>query len=84
MKKIALLLLAAIPVMGGEPLPKFGFADQLIAPVRIHLLQTPGELNLTTTLEPKDITRTSQSMYLVGFFGLIIAFAVIYVRGSLI
>ena len=57
MKKIALLLLAAIPVMGGEPLPKFGFADQLIAPVRIHLLQTPGELNLTTTLTEKDIHR---------------------------
>lgn len=35
-------------------------------------------------IEPKDITRTIQSMYLVGFFGLIIAFAVIYVRGSLV
>ena len=57
MKKIVLLLLAAIPAWGDEPLPKFGFADQLVAPVRIHLLQTPGELNLTTTLTEKDIHR---------------------------
>ena len=35
-------------------------------------------------IEPKDITRTIQSMYVVAFFGLIIAFAVIYVRGSLV
>ncbi len=34
-------------------------------------------------VEPKDITRTIQSMYLVGLFGLAIAFAVIYARGSI-
>ena len=34
-------------------------------------------------LEPKDITRTVQSMYLVAFFGLVIAMAVVYVRSSI-
>ncbi|NQW23776.1 MAG: cobalamin biosynthesis protein CobD [SAR202 cluster bacterium] len=34
-------------------------------------------------LEPQDITRTIQSMYLVGAFGLAIAFAIIYVRHSI-
>ena len=34
-------------------------------------------------LEPKDITRAVQSMYLVAFFGLAIALAVTYVRGSI-
>ena len=57
MKKYALLLCLASATLAVEPLPKFGFADHLIAPVRIHLLQTPGELNLTTTLTEKDIHR---------------------------
>ncbi|MQG33642.1 MAG: cobalamin biosynthesis protein CobD [SAR202 cluster bacterium] len=35
-------------------------------------------------LEPQDITRTIQSMYLVGAFGLAIALAVIYLRGSIL
>ena len=34
-------------------------------------------------VEPKDITRTVQSMYLVAFWGLGIALAVIYIRGSI-
>ena len=34
-------------------------------------------------LEPKDITRTVQSMYLVALFGLAIALAVTYARGSI-
>ncbi|MEE8465533.1 MAG: adenosylcobinamide-phosphate synthase CbiB [Dehalococcoidia bacterium] len=34
-------------------------------------------------LEPQDITRTIQSMYLVAFFGLVISLAVAYARGSL-
>ena len=33
-------------------------------------------------VEPKDITRTVQSMYLVAFLGLGISLAVIYIRGS--
>ncbi|MDA1128469.1 MAG: adenosylcobinamide-phosphate synthase CbiB [Chloroflexi bacterium] len=33
-------------------------------------------------VEPKDITRTIQSMYLVALFGLVIAFAITYTRGS--
>ncbi len=40
-----------------EQLPKFGFKDQLVAPVRIHLLKAKGEPNLTTTLSEKDIQR---------------------------
>ena len=34
-------------------------------------------------LEPQDITRTIQSMYLVAVFGLAIAFAVVYARGTI-
>lgn len=34
-------------------------------------------------IEPKDIGRAVQSMYLVAFFGLTIALAVTYVRGSI-
>jgi hypothetical protein len=37
--------------------PQSEFKGYLVAPVRIHLLVTKGELNLTTTLEEKDITR---------------------------
>jgi hypothetical protein len=37
--------------------PQTEFAEYLVAPVRVHLLVTKGELNLTTTLEAKDITR---------------------------
>ena len=57
MKKFALLLATILPAAAEEQLPKFGFAEQYIIPVRIHLLQTPGELNLTTTLTEKDIHR---------------------------
>jgi len=35
-------------------------------------------------VEPKDITRTVQSMYLVALFGLAIALGVTYVRGSIL
>ncbi|MDA0262898.1 MAG: adenosylcobinamide-phosphate synthase CbiB [Chloroflexi bacterium] len=35
-------------------------------------------------LEPQDIRRAVQSMYLVGFFGVIIALAVVYARGSIL
>ena len=35
-------------------------------------------------IEPKDIGRVIQSMYLVAFFGLVIALAVTYARGSII
>jgi adenosylcobinamide-phosphate synthase len=34
-------------------------------------------------IEPKDITRTVQSMYLVAFFGLVIALTITYARGIL-
>ena len=34
-------------------------------------------------LEPQDITRTLQTMYLVAFFGLVIAFPVAYARGNI-
>lgn len=37
--------------------PQPEFKEYLVAPVRVHLLVTKGELNLTTTLEEKDITR---------------------------
>ena len=37
--------------------PQSEFSEYLVAPVRVHLLVTKGELNLTTTLEAKDITR---------------------------
>lgn len=52
-----LILISAGTITAEESLPKFGFKDQLIAPVRIHLLKTKGELNLTTTLTEKDIHR---------------------------
>ncbi len=35
-------------------------------------------------IEPSDIGRAVQSMYLVGFFGLMIALAIAYVRGSIL
>jgi cobalamin biosynthesis protein CobD/CbiB len=35
-------------------------------------------------IEPSDINRAAQSMYMVGFFGLIIALAIIYIRGSIL
>jgi len=35
-------------------------------------------------IEPSDISRAAQSMYMVGFFGLIMALAIIYIRGSII
>ncbi len=35
-------------------------------------------------IEPEDITRTVQSMYMVAFFGMAIAFAIVYLRGSII
>ena len=41
-----------------------------------------GELE--RPIEPRDITRTIQSMYMVGFFGLLIAYVLIYFRGSII
>ncbi|PKB72410.1 MAG: cobalamin biosynthesis protein CobD [SAR202 cluster bacterium Io17-Chloro-G6] len=34
-------------------------------------------------LEPKDITRTVQTMYLVALFGLVIALAIAYARGNI-
>ena len=57
MRNFTLLFCIYSAVLAEEPLPKFGFADQLIAPVRIHLMETKGELNLTTTLTEKDIHR---------------------------
>ena len=39
-----------------EP-PETPFAEYLVAPVHVHLLVTPGELNLSTTLKAKDIER---------------------------
>ena len=52
---VLLFLALAAPA---EELPKKkAFEDFLVAPLRIHLLQTPGELNLTTTLTEKDIDR---------------------------
>ena len=55
MRKFALLFCVSSTILAEESLPKFGFKDQLIAPVRIHLMETKGELNLTTTLTEKDI-----------------------------
>lgn len=37
--------------------PKTPFDDYLVAPLQVHRLVTPGELNLTTTLEEKDLRR---------------------------
>jgi len=37
--------------------PQPDFKEYLVAPVHVHLLVTKSELNLTTTLEEKDITR---------------------------
>jgi hypothetical protein len=57
MRKFALFFCFAGTLFAGDPLPKFGFKDQLIAPVRIHLLKAKDEPNLTTTLSEKDIQR---------------------------
>ena len=57
MRNIALLILITVTITAEESLPRFGFKDQLIAPLRIHLMETKGELNLTTTLTEKDIHR---------------------------
>lgn len=37
--------------------PNTEFAEYLVAPIHVHRLVTEGELNLTTTLEKKDLNR---------------------------
>ena len=37
--------------------PDTKFAEYLVAPIHVHRLVTKGELNLTTTLEKKDLNR---------------------------
>ena len=37
--------------------PNTEFAEYLVAPIHVHRLVTKGELNLTTTLEKKDLNR---------------------------
>lgn len=57
MRKVYLPMLLASFVTAEDAPTKMAFKDFLVAPLRIHLLQTPGELNLTTTLTEKDIDR---------------------------
>ena len=53
-----LIILAAAPLLQGQILPpKTPFDHYLVAPLTVHRLVTPGELNLSTTLEEKDIHR---------------------------
>ena len=52
-----IFLLAATQLRGEVQPPKTPFDDYLVAPLLVHRLVTPGELNLTTTLEAKDLHR---------------------------
>ena len=55
---LALIFLLTTPILRAEVQPpKTPFNDYLVAPLRVHRLVTPGELNLTTTLEEKDLHR---------------------------
>ena len=55
---LASIFLLATPLLQAEiKPPKTPFDDYLVAPLRVHRLVTPGELNLTTTLEEKDLHR---------------------------
>ncbi len=56
---IALFFLPWAPDLHGQiQPPKTAFDQYLVAPLRVHRLVTPGELNLSTTLEEKDLRRT--------------------------
>ncbi|MCI0790120.1 MAG: cobalamin biosynthesis protein CobD [Chloroflexi bacterium] len=55
-----------------------GVQLQKVDPNAGYTLGEPGR-----PIEPKDITRAVQSMYLVAFFGLAIALAIAYARGSI-
>jgi len=59
MRLLASFITLALPVavVAQIEAPATEFADYLIAPVHVHRLVTKGELNLTTTLEAKDINR---------------------------
>ncbi|MDP7011730.1 MAG: Matrixin [Verrucomicrobiota bacterium] len=57
MSKFTLFFCFAGTLFAGEKFPKFDFKDQLVAPVRIHLMKSKGEPNLTTTLSEQDIQR---------------------------
>ena len=51
--------------------------------VRLEKVVENGGYSLgepTRAVEPKDITRAVQSMYTVGFFGLVLALAIVYLR----
>ena len=50
-------LICSLSVRAEIRAPQPEFKEYLVAPVRVHLLVTKGELNLTTTLGEKDITR---------------------------
>ena len=50
-------LICSLSVRAEIRAPQPEFKEYLVAPVRVHLLVTKDELNLTTTLEEKDITR---------------------------
>jgi len=50
-------LVLPVAVVAQIEAPSTEFADYLVAPVHVHRLVTQGELNLTTTLEAKDINR---------------------------
>ena len=47
--------LYGLPLQAQVEAPKTEFADYLVAPVHVHRLITPGELNLTTTLTAQDL-----------------------------
>ena len=47
--------LCALPLHAQVKAPKTEFSDYLVAPVQVHRLITPGELNLTTTLTAQDL-----------------------------
>ena len=59
MRFFAVLVAFILPhvVIAQIKAPDTGFAAYLVAPIHVHRLVTKGELNLTTTLEKKDIDR---------------------------
>ena len=65
-RSISCLILFAAPLLHAQihP-PKTPFNDYLVAPLLVHRLVTPGELNLTTTLEKKDLHRIYEKVNLI-------------------
>ena len=67
-RALALIFLLTTQLLQAEVQPpKTPFNDYLVAPLRVHRLVTPGELNLTTTLEEKGCTKTMSCAPLSSF-----------------